>query len=310
MRIFNYKITWFFISVVCLIAGYFGYRQFVLYPFALSHIIPDAKAVVQIALPKVSPQDEIHALPLFKQKFSYLGQGHQTYAFLSADGQYVLKFFNFARMDAKEPIEWLPAFPFIASYQDHLKKRREKKFNRLFNGYKVAYENDADNTGVVYVHMQKTQHLQTNLVLIDASKREHQIWLDDTIFVIQRKVQPTRDILSQLLDEGKTSEFIDRIRQLISLYLSEYQRGLYDSDHNIMSNTGFDAHKAYRLDVGRLTLNPEYTRPEIYLPDLNKIIQKRVLKWLEKKYPQYYTELQADIEHILTSLQKDARISK
>lgn len=88
---------------------------------------------------------------------------------------------------------------------------------------------------------------------------------------------------------------------MIQLYLSEYQRGLYDSDHNIMSNTGFIGDRACRIDVGRLSENEEMRNPENYLRDINKVFNKRILKWVQKKYPAHYEELSRDIQVQLKS---------
>jgi hypothetical protein len=292
-----------FIIAACLTLSYFSYERLVLYPFALSHIVPSHSAALHIAASNIPTEDENKIQQVLKQSFSYLGQGHQTYAFLSEDKQYVLKFFNFARMEAREPIEWLPSVFFIADIQNHTQKRRIKKFNRVFIGYKTAYEDDRDNTGVVYVHLQKTHYLQRDVFVKDNKHNSYRISLDDTIFIVQKKIDLTREVLNNLLKQNDIPGFKKRISQIISLYLSEYKRGLYDSDHNIMSNTGFDAERAYRLDVGRLTHNDDIHIPEQYKADLQKIMDKRILKWIHKKYPKYYEELYKDIKNQLSLIE-------
>ncbi len=275
--------------------------------FSLKNITEDHLSALISALkispPTLSPDDEIFVQTLFKKTFSYLGKGHQTYAFVSDDSQYVIKFFNFHRLNALEPVEWLPSLPLLIEYQKHIQQRRQKKFNRLFEGYKIAYEKDREGTGVVYVHFQKTSHLKSKILITDSLNRPYLIDLDDTIFVVQKKVNTAREVLTRLLDQGNTAEFTKRIAQLLHLYLAEYRLGLFDSDHNILSNTGFLKDRAYRIDVGRLTYKDQIKDPKNYRPDIKKIIDKRILKWVHHYYPSYYDELSRELNSQLNAIQ-------
>jgi hypothetical protein len=114
--------------------------------------------------------------------------------------------------------------------------------------------------------------------------------------VIQQKAIMTKKVLKDLLNQGDLEAFKLRLDQLIALYLSEYSRGLFDGDHNILSNTGFLPDQAIRIDVGRLALRQEFKNPDIYGKDLRKILSKRIDRWIKSGYPQYYHELHQAIE--------------
>jgi len=82
-----------------------------------------------------------------------------------------------------------------------------------------------------------------------------------------------------------------KLKQIIAMYLTEYQHGIFDHDHNIMINVGFSDDEPMRLDVGKIVLDQQYSNPDLYQKDLNKIINKRIDKWLLKHYPQYRKEI-------------------
>lgn len=183
----------FLLAFGCLLYGCLELYRWKGRPFSSEHIADNYPSGFHIEPVPVSHEEEQRLRSVFQKTFTFLGQGHQTYAFLSEDGQVVLKFFNFTRLTALDPIEWLPPLPFIKKYQKHLQNRRIKKFNRVFKGYTLAFEKDRDNTGVLYVHLQKTTHLNAKVTVIDAFQNKYAINLDEVLFVIQKKLkQPVK----------------------------------------------------------------------------------------------------------------------
>lgn len=252
--------------------------------FSLKNIEYDGVLDEQYSPPALNLEEEKHLNTLLQQSFSYLGKGHQSYAFLSEDQQHVIKFFKFTYLKPS----W-----FSTKKQE---KSRQKKLRRMFIGYRVAYERDRDNTGVIFVHLAKTTHLNKKLTVKDNFGFSHLVDLDGAYFVIQKKAMVTRHVLQDLLSRHDLKTFKQRIDQLFDLYISEYTRGLFDSDHNIMSNTGFLNDKAIRIDVGRLSVQTDMQKPEVYNPDLKKIISKRIDRWLKINHPKDYNELHDYIE--------------
>jgi hypothetical protein len=290
-------LTSFFLSrmglSVCLLTAATGYaiHIFVEDRFSLANIsyensvpFPEPSLDSQEEIPK-----ELHSI--FQQKFTYLGKGHQTYAFVSEDNNYVLKFFKFTYLKPSKMLNLFSSLPQIDKYKVKDEKLKQQKLERLFKGYQIAFEKDKDNSGLIYIHLAKTQHLKTLVSLKDQLGFQHLIPLDPFVFVIQKKVKMTKHELGDLLARQDIEGFKKRMDQLIKLYIDEYQRGLYDSDHNIMSNTGFLHQQAIRLDVGRLTYTKEIEDPAIYVQNLRNIFANRINKWLKNNYPQYAQEL-------------------
>src|SRR5262249_38940175 len=161
--------------------------------------------------------DQAKVDAILDQPFTYLGKGHQSYAFLSGDGQYVLKFFKFTYLRPS----WFKS-----------EATRQKKLKRMFIGYHTAYAYDRDNTWILFVHLAKSTNLNQTLTVSDRFGIPHTIDLDHVYFVIQQKAMMTKAVLKDLLNRGDLETFKIRLDQLIGLYLSEYRRGLFDGDHN------------------------------------------------------------------------------
>ena len=77
------------------------------------------------------------------------------------------------------------------------------------------------------------------------------------------------------------------------MYLAEYQKHIIDRDHNLIHNTGFIEGKPFRLDVGKISLDPHISSH--YQEDLNKIINIRLARWLKKYYPDYEKTIIEDL---------------
>lgn len=228
---------------------------------------------------------------ILSQPYQFLGMGNQSYAFLSEDSKYVLKFFKFGHLKKNWILNLLPEVPFITRYLDGKNRSQEKRFLKVFEGYQIAYQEDPENTGVLFIHLNKTVNLLQSVTVKDKIGFEHIIDLDDVVFVIQEKVTPTKDVITDLLKKGDIDGAKVRVSQLFDLYLSQYKKGIYDRDHNLMVNTGFKENMAIRLDVGKLKKNNEVKNPIFQKKDLQKIAFKRIDRFIKSGFPAYQKEM-------------------
>jgi hypothetical protein len=240
------------------------------------------------------PLDEAklkHIKTVLDQAFQFIGQGNQAYAFLSADSKYVLKFFKFGHLKKNPLWNFLPKLEILTDSLKEKNLSQQKRFMKVFDGYLIAYEDDPENTGVIFIHLNKTNSLNQSVIVSDRLGFTHTIDLDDVVFVLQEKVTPTKQVLTELLEKQDVRNAKIRIGQLFTLYLSEYKKGIFDRDHNLIYNTGFNEHAAIRLDVGKLRKNEEVKKPEFYMSDLKKIAYKRIDRWLHTYYPKFQKEI-------------------
>ncbi len=212
------------------------------------------------------------AADVLDQPYRYLGRGAQCYAFLSEDGKYVLKFFR----------------------HDHL--RRKGKVLRDFASYKIAFDALRAETGLLYLHLNKTKNMGKTLTFFDKIGVRHRVNLDEMEFLVQRKAELALPTLKQWLDAGEVDKAKEGISSLVNLVRERCKKGIFDKDPDFRTNFGFTAMGAMQLDAGRFRWDPKEKDPKIYQNELRSITQG-LQQWLEKEYP----ELSLYLEQLLAS---------
>lgn len=197
---------------------------------------------------------------IFDQKFYYLGSGGQCWVFASEDGQYVLKFFKFHR-------------------------RKKDKLQRDFKSYQIAYETLKQETGLVYLHLDKTESLGLTAKVIDKIAIEHPIDLDAHAFIVQKKAVLVFDYIRSLMDQGKQDEAKGALFKLCQLLEERCKKGIGDEDPRLHRNIGFVDGMPIFIDTGRFKNDPSRMDPAIYQKDLKKITH-RLRQWLLNEYPE------------------------
>lgn len=236
---------------------------------------------VQIAPDKLPKLKEIVSQP-----FYYLDRGKQSFVFISQDQKTVLKFFDVRCMRSG-------MIPFLFSIG---KKQCSKKLKRLFEGYQIANAHDSAYAGLLFLQLAADPSYHRQVTLIDRFGFKHDIDLSKVPFVLQEKATPLRQLITSLLEVGNVTEAKRRLRQIIDMYIDEYQHGIFDSDHNFMYNTGFVDERPLRIDLGRLHLDEKIKDPAVYQQDLEKIAVQRLGDWLERYSPRYRKEILEDVK--------------
>jgi hypothetical protein len=257
------------------------------------HFIADQFSLVNICFDRgyesVIVQDESQREGIKKilsQSYTYLARGRQSYVFISADRQHVLKFFDASKLRSS-------SFPFPSG------KRLKQKYNRLFEGYEVAYLRDRENTGLEFVQLGLDPSLAMEARVIDRFGFKQGIPLKRVPFIIQRAAIPTHEVLSKLLDRGEIERVKFLLRQVVDMYVDEYRKGLRDKDLNFLHNTGFMGNIPLRIDAGRLQFNEHFKSPGVYMRNLKRVVIGRSRKWLGRHYPKYKQEILADLQEKL-----------
>lgn len=226
---------------------------------------------------------------LLSQKFSYIGKGSQSYAFGSEDGKYVIKFFKFKHLKPSIFSMLLPNIAPFSAFRNYDLPRKQRKLNSVFTGYRLAFARHRDESGLLYIQLNPT-HIYRPITVIDKIGLERTIDLGSVVFIIQEKGETLRSILNQLLNKGDLISAKQKIHQIIDLYLSEYQKGIYDRDHGVMHNTGFVGNKPLHLDVGKLAAEPKMKNADVYRQDL-ALVTAKIGSWLQETHPRYAEEL-------------------
>lgn len=187
---------------------------------------------------------------IFSQNYHYLKGGTQSYAFESEDKKYVLKFF---KKNHITPQNWLKYLPMSKNWcQRKIDKHIENR-NQLFSSHKICFEKFKDETGLIYVHLTPTSHLNTSLCLMDRQGKKDHIDLNTTIFVVQKKAV----LLSEKIAECKSDEEFDQIcMQIKNLVRKRCQLGLRDLDGKLDFNYGFIDDAPIQFDIGQVVYDP------------------------------------------------------
>lgn len=247
-------------------------------------------------IPPLSHEEKHLVDHVLSQPFTYLGKGARSYAFLSQDGQYVVKFFKYRYHVPHWAVRWLPSIPPFELFRQ--RKIKKVSLDTVLSGYKVAYMADREGCGLLYIHLNETEgHPQ--LLLTDKQGKSHRIDLNDTRFVVQKKVVEAEEELALLFQQRNLSLVKERIRALFSLYRSHYQYGVTDLGVGILRNNGFNAEgRPIHFDVGKMGYDERVKDPKFQFERLYELAQ-RVVQWVEKHYPSYKDEIREDLKTML-----------
>lgn len=238
---------------------------------------------------------------ILSEPFSFLGHGHQTFAFLSKDGKYVLKIFKFKRLKESSFLNFLLEVPLFQDYAKKQERIRKNRFDKLFKGYLIAFNYDQKNTGISYIHLNLTKDIKKSVTVTDYFGFTHVLNLDDIVFAIQEKAIPTKKVFQALLNQGDVEEVKKHLLALFTMYVDEYHHAIIDKDRNILSNTGFIEDRAVRIDIGQLSIDPSIKSTQAMKEDLQKIAHERLYKWFLSHYPQYANDLKTMMDETINS---------
>lgn len=228
------------------------------------------------------------------QPYTYLGKGCQSYVFASKDGQYVIKFFKYQRYRLHPWLTYFPPLPAIVKYRQEKLEKKWNKLNGFVKSWKLVFENLKEETGLIFVHLNKTTHLQHQLTIYDKIGRKHLVDLDQMEFCIQRRATMLCDTL---LDYKAKKDLIGAqqlIHKLLHLILSEYARGFADNDHALMQNTGVVDGRPVHIDVGQFVKqSPVNISQELF----TKTYKFKI--WLRTHYPELGDYLEKELYQLM-----------
>jgi hypothetical protein len=243
-----------------------------------------------------SEQEELSKA--LEQPYFYLGKGCQSYVFASQDGQYVIKFFKYQRYRLQSWLAYFPPLPAVVKYRQEKLDKKWTKLDGFVKSWKVAFENLKEETGLLFVHLNKTTNMGRQVTLYDKIGQQHHVDLDHMEFCIQRKARLLCETLMDFKTLGDLAAGRVLLHQLLSLILSEYSRGLADNDHALMQNTGVAQGRPVHIDVGQFVFNDAVKEPTVFHQELFTKTYKFKL-WLRDHYPELADYLEAELRQII-----------
>jgi hypothetical protein len=234
---------------------------------------------------------------ILEQKFRYLAKGNHCYAFISEDNKYVLKFHRYPSHMRIFP--WLP-HPFSYLFSQRRKKIKEHNFRRLranFTSYRDSYQNLKEETGLILLHINQTDHLRKSVTLVDKTQAEYRVPLDKVTFILQYKAEMIYTTLDRLVKEKKIHEAKQVVSHIIQLITSRCQKGYVDEDPVLRKNYGLLKDRAIHIDIGDLIKNTEISLKENYIPHV-KEMTSNLHKHIKTNYPELLEHYFQEIENL------------
>jgi hypothetical protein len=219
------------------------------------------------------------------QSFHYLDCGNQCYAFVSDDGQYVLKLFKYASSPIPHFVTEIPLLNRLKPFKPHRFEKQRWKRQRDFTSYKLAWNFFRNETALIDTHLDAISHHYPTVTITDKLGCSHKLDLNQTPFVLQKKATPVYKQLCVWMAAGEIDQARKGIASLLILLKQRIHKGLQDDDVHFYSNFGFIGTQAIQLDPGH------FTQGVCANPDLEmKTITAPLLQWCQKHAPSLILE--------------------
>ena len=201
-----------------------------------------------------------------RESFTLLGSGKECYAFVSEDGEIIVKFFKQKHMKTNYLLNYLPLSKGVKSIHFETVNKHHAKRKALYQSCQIAYEQLPSLTGVEYLHLTKTKYLKQTIHLKTKKGKKLTLKLDDMEFLVQKRATPIFEEINAHPEDGEKI-----ITSIIDLIKTRRERGIGDSDINCERNLGIYQGKAFQIDIGEFypTYSGLPTQEELYQATLD-----------------------------------------
>lgn len=250
----------------------------------------------------VTPSQLAFVNIITQQPFRYLNKGVQAYAFISQDGDYVVKFFQHHRLREKAFFENPVEYIFNSSFRAKMSQKKNLK-DELFESTKLAFEMIPEESGIIYAHLNRTHDQLRGIRIVDGSGIAHKIRPDGVSFILQRKATYILPTITTLMKKGDVATAKMRLDQVFALLLDLAKKGIVDGDYALIrnNNIGFSKDRCIYIDTGHISYNPQLNVKEQMEYEFGTRLAP-LYEWLAFTYPELATYYQEQQKKILASL--------
>jgi hypothetical protein len=234
---------------------------------------------------------------ILSQDFTYLAKGTHCYAFVSQDQKYIIKFHRYPSHMRLFP--WLNrplAYVFDAK-RIRIKEYNLDRYSYFMNNYKTSFQDLKEETGVILLHINRTDNLKKTITLIDKTKNRYRVCLDQVTFILQHRANMIYPTLQQCLDNDDLEKAKEAISHVISLIVQSCQKGYVNNDPVLKRNYGLLADRAMYIDIGDLVRKEEIRNPENYIPHLREVTQD-LRAWIIDRKPELLQHFEEEVNFL------------
>jgi hypothetical protein len=226
-------------------------------------------------------------------RFTYLGRGRQAFAFVSEDGETVLKLFNRKRLEV----------PWYAKISGLFLKRKERSQFRLKifpQSYRLAHAYIPEETGLLTVHLERSETVWPTVQLTDKASRQFSVNLNEVAFVLQKKGEGT--LLEKLKSVRKNAPLLKSlINQYLGFHAKRISQFVADRDRDILWNYSWRGEALLYIDPAQFYYDEKLQEPA----RLNHEwwgCTYRLRRWLSKHSPETLAWYDARVNEEITAL--------
>ena len=243
----------------------------------VSHLLPSS----QWETPLVSEADMARLQAIFSQPFSYFGSGGQSYAFLSQDGQVVLKLFKMHNV-RQYPFLYRVSLPGALDLpRVAFLHWQRKKLKRVFSSSHLAFTELKDISGLLFLNLNPSPAFEElKITLIDNLGIEHLLDLSKIPFALQYRADRLLSTLRFHLLHKDLGSCQKIIKNVVACLKARYQKGISDVDPAVRRNIGLLKDRAISIDIGSFFHSPHLLPKEELMKDT-----RRLRKWLNRRSP-------------------------
>lgn len=235
---------------------------------------------------------------LTQQPFHWLAKGYQAYAFESQDKEFVIKFFQQRRIETRDFNEKPFEYMFSTHFREKMNHTADARKEIILSS-KLAFEEIPEETGVVFIHLNRTQGLLQGIRVTDILGQTYRIKPDTVSFIIQRKAHYVLPTITEHMEKGDIAGAKARIDQIFDLLLSLAKKGLVDSDEALIrnNNIGFLKNRAIYIDTGHIAKQANLNVQERMTYEFTTRL-KPLREWLKIKYPELLAHYDGELSRL------------
>ena len=263
--------------------------------FRTSKIKLKNQAAIPFKIENIKEHDISKACDILNQNFTYLGRGRQYFVFESADEKYVIKFLNKDNFSCPPLLKKLSFIKPI----DKIVKRKEKKYYLTFSSMKLSFENLKKESKLIFINLNKDIKLTKTLKIKNKCGSEFFIDLNNTIFILQKKITPFFTHLESIYEQEGQAGLEQALDEYLKFILFRCSLNIADDDVTVGDNMGFYKNKPVLIDNGRLYFDDSLQNRRPMIEEMLRST-KHLRKWLLINHPDQASFLNKKI------LQKDS----
>lgn len=275
------------LRIVILCASVYGLQRFCYKQtrgFSVPNILCARELLVTTSLSTPNSEDVQEVQRILKQPFRYLNKGVQSFAFISEDGQYVLKFFGHRKFRLPAIITLLPLPPPLNAIRDAKILKKNQKKIKDYTSYSLAASELKEETGVIFAHLDNRYPLNSNIEITDPLGITHILNADEVNFILQKRAEMFFPSLEKWLRAGDRDSIQHALHSLVLLIKSRCVKNIFDKDPDLNTNFGFVGTQAIQIDIGRFRkMEKPYEEDEVR--DTIIHVTDNLHQWLESKDP-------------------------